>query len=267
MDNKLTTMKKELKKFFTDLCGSANKLSDDKTLSKTQVSLDFGEIDKRPLVKDLGQWIESEGYLFFDQFRIPHPVGFKAELGYRPYAEQLVNMAEHLDKVESLFDVAITSVGSLINDRDKLNGKSSRLPRLDKLENGMVSDDLVKPFSEYFEKDRTKDSDVFTVLFKNAHDLNVTALTIETLLGMAGESRAVKLTNKISRLSKLILLLRDELENNSDKPHKDILADIRESYIIPLSFWAESVGIFLYQVNVLKVNFVEVETKIKKKIK
>lgn len=228
--------------------------------------LELTDKKHKPLVKNLGNWIEAEGYLFFDKFMIPQPAGFKSEMGYRAYAENLMVFAEALPRVEHLFEVAIVQISNIINDPSKTNSASFRIPRMGKLENGMICRDLLSPIELFFDMKSTKTNAPFTTLFKSAHDLNLTALTIESLVEKASPEMISRLNNKIVRLAEYCVTLNDLLVEDTDRQRKDVMAQVRDNIITPLSEWAEAVSVFAYQVNTLHVEFTKVEEHIKSKM-
>lgn len=234
--------------------------------TKQNKLLNLTDYKSKPLVKNLGNWIESEGYLLFDSFLIPQPVGFRSELGYRAYAEKMIIFAESLGRIESLFDVAISQVSSLINDTSKVQSSSLRIPKLTRLDNGMVAKDLLTPITAFFDPKSTRSTAPFTTLFNSAHDLNLTALSIESLIEKASKATVERFNKKIETLSEYINILNSLIVENTDRQRKDVMATIRDNIIIPLSEWAECLSIFVYYVNTLYVEFTNVEEHIKSKM-
>lgn len=233
---------------------------------KSTKLLNLTDYKSKPLVKNLGSWIESEGYLLFDSFLIPQPVGFRSELGYRAYAEKMMVFAESLGRIESLFDVAIKQVSVLLHDPSKVQSSSLRIPKLTRLDNGMVAKDMLTPLTSFFDPKSTASTAPFTTLFNSAHDLNLTALTIESLTEKASIATVERFNKKIETLAEYLNLLNDQIVENTDRQRKDVMAMIRDNIIIPLSEWAECLSIFVYYVNVLYVEFTNVEEHIKSKM-
>jgi hypothetical protein len=166
-----------------------------------------------------------------------------------------------------LLDVAIRELASVANNPEVVESRSFKFPNLNKLDNGNTVASSTRFYTEFFGVDKSKDRDVFTVLFKNANELNKTAVEIERLVKDADAKLAERFNDKVARLSTLAIEVNQLLVEETDRQRKDVIAQMRDNIISPLAEWCEVVSIYLYQVNVLKVCFSDIETHIQSRKK
>lgn len=224
----------------------------------------FNEVDRRPLVKNLGNWVEKEGFLFFDSMLVPHPAGFKVEHGLYAYTEALIDKLKDFRSIESLIDVGIREVAACVSDPERTEAKSFRFPNLKRLDNGATSQSMTTFFMVYFDGTKSSDKAPFTDLFRNASELNKTALELERLIKEVNGTSVQRLNDKVARLASLALELNQIIVEDTDRQRHDVIAQMRDNVISPLAEWCEAMSIYLYQVNTLKVCFSDIEAHIQK---
>lgn len=234
----------------------------EKSLEEGKLNLNFNGVqDNRRLIKNLGNWVEKEGFLFFDSMTVPIPAGFNTKQNLYTYVNQLNSDFDIVDSVERFIDVAIKETSKVINDPTIVESRSFIFPDLSKMDNGKTASVVTNTIGKYFTNDKSKDRDVFTNVFSNASELNLTAVELETLVSKIDKKVPGRINDKLVRLSSLASTLKEVLTDDVNKP--TLVPYYNEKIIAPLAEWCEALSIYLYQVNVVKVCFSDIEEHIR----
>ena len=224
----------------------------------------FNNYDTRPINKEAGSWVEQEGYLFFDRFMVPHPAGFVADKGLYTYAEELHVHYNTIKLIIENLDIAIQELAKAVNDPVIVCSKSFKFQNLTKLRNGMTKQVILEVFKEYFNGTKSNDKAPLTVLFRNANELSKTAVEVDTLMELVSELDVSKINERINRLANLACVFNDEIVKITEEERPLVMTEMRDNVISPMAEWCEVLSIYLYQVNVLKVSFSDLEDHIKR---